>query len=215
METLLRVNALSHSFDYPLFNSLNFTLDKKQSIAVTGVSGSGKSTLLHICSTLLKPKGGEVFINGKDIYRLPSDELVNIRRNSVGIIFQSHFLFKGFSVKENMEIATVLTKSDFDKELIERLGISHILNNKVGDISGGQQQRVSLARILLKKPKIIFADEPTGNLDAVTAGEVTALLFDYIKANNAALFLVTHDLNLAKRCERAYKLENFALTTLQ
>ncbi|MDR2100380.1 MAG: ABC transporter ATP-binding protein [Campylobacteraceae bacterium] len=208
---LLDVKNLSHSFDYPLFNNLDFTLEEKKSMAVTGVSGSGKSTLLHICSTLLRPKNGEVFINEKDIYKLPNDELVNIRRCNIGIIFQSHFLFKGFSARENIEIATILTKSDFDMELVERLGISHILNNKVGDISGGQQQRVSLARILLKKPKIIFADEPTGNLDAATAGEITALLFDYIKTNNAALFLVTHDLNLAKKCDAAYKLENLQL----
>ncbi|MDR2790285.1 MAG: ABC transporter ATP-binding protein [Campylobacteraceae bacterium] len=214
MEALLRVNNLSHSFDYPLFHDLNFTLEKQQSISITGVSGSGKSTLLHICSTLLKPKSGEVFINGKNIYKLPNSELIKIRRNSIGIIFQSHFLFKGFSVKENMEIAAILAKTNFDKNLIERLGIAHILKQKPGDISGGQQQRVSLARVLSKKPKIIFADEPTGNLDAATAKEVTSLLFDYIEANNAALFLVTHDLNLAKCCDTTYKLENLELKPL-
>jgi putative ABC transport system ATP-binding protein len=177
-------------------------------MAVTGVSGSGKSTLLHICASLLKPKDGEVFINKKNIYKLPNDELVNIRRNDIGIIFQSHFLFKGFNVRENMELATVLTNSDFDKELVERLGISHILNNKVGDISGGQQQRVSLARVLLKKPKIIFADEPTGNLDQKTADEVMDIIYEYIEKNDAALFLVTHDLKLANKCDIVYKLEN-------
>ncbi|MDR0408074.1 MAG: ABC transporter ATP-binding protein [Campylobacteraceae bacterium] len=208
MEALLHVNALSHSFDYPLFSNLSFTLEKKRSMAITGVSGSGKSTLLHICSTLLKPNGGEVFINGRDIYKLPNDELVNIRRNDIGIIFQSHFLFKGFDVKENIELATVLTNSDFDEELIRRLGISHVLNNKIGDISGGQQQRVSLARILCKKPKIIFADEPTGNLDQKTADEVINIIYEYIEKNDAALFLVTHDLKLADKCDIVYRLEN-------
>jgi putative ABC transport system ATP-binding protein len=183
-------------------------------MSVTGVSGSGKSTLLHICSTLLKPNNGEVFFNEKNLYKLSSDELVDIRRNDVGIIFQSHFLFKGFSAFENIELSSVLTGIPLEDELLKRLGISHILRQKVGDISGGQQQRVSIARVLSKKPKIIFADEPTGNLDTITAGEVTALLFDYIKANNAALFLVTHDLNLAKRCDAAYKLENLELKTL-
>ncbi|MDR2081229.1 MAG: ATP-binding cassette domain-containing protein [Campylobacteraceae bacterium] len=214
MEALLRVSNLLHSFDYPLFHDLNFTLEKQKSMSITGISGSGKSTLLHICSTLLKPKNGEVFISGKDIYNLQNSELIKIRRNEIGIIFQSHFLFKGFSVKENMEIATILAKTNFDKNLIEQLGIAHILKQKPGDISGGQQQRVSLARVLSKKPKIIFADEPTGNLDIATAGEVTALLFDYIKANNAALFLVTHDFNLAKCCDMAYKLENLELKPL-
>ncbi|MDR0580227.1 MAG: ABC transporter ATP-binding protein [Campylobacteraceae bacterium] len=208
MGTLLRVNNLSHSFEYPLFSNLSFALEKKRSMAVIGVSGSGKSTLLHICSTLLKPKNGEVFISEKNIYKLPNDELVDVRRNEVGIVFQSHFLFKGFSVRENIEIATILTKSDFDKNLLERLGISHILNNKVGDISGGQQQRVSLARILLKKPKIIFADEPTGNLDQKTANEVMNIIYEYIEKNDAALFLVTHDLNLANNCDIVYKLES-------
>jgi putative ABC transport system ATP-binding protein len=208
MGALLRVSNLSHSFDYPLFNNLSFSLEKKSSMAITGVSGSGKSTLLHICSTLLKPKSGEVFIDEKDIYKLSNDKLVDMRRNDIGIIFQSHFLFKGFSVRENIEIATLLTKSDFDEELIERLGISHILNNKVGDISGGQQQRVSLARILLKKPKIIFADEPTGNLDQKTADEVINIIYEYIEKNDAALFLVTHDLKLANKCDIVYRLEN-------
>ncbi|MDR1461510.1 MAG: ABC transporter ATP-binding protein [Campylobacteraceae bacterium] len=208
MEALLHVNSLSHSFDYPLFNNLSFTLGKKKSMAITGVSGSGKSTLLHICASLLKPKEGEVFINGKNIYNLSNDELVNIRRNDIGIIFQSHFLFKGFNVKENIELATILTNSDFDEELIGRLGISHILNNKVGDISGGQQQRVSLARILCKKPKIIFADEPTGNLDQKTADEVIDIIYQYIEKNNAALFLVTHDLKLANKCDIVYRLES-------
>jgi putative ABC transport system ATP-binding protein len=208
MEALLHVSNLSHSFDYPLFNNLSFTLEKKKSIVITGVSGSGKSTLLHICSSLLRPKEGEVFINGKNIYNLPNDELVDIRRNDIGIIFQSHFLFKGFNVKENIELATILTNSDFDEELIGRLGISHILNNKVGDISGGQQQRVSLARILCKKPKIIFADEPTGNLDQKTADEVIDIIYGYIEKNDAALFLVTHDLKLADKCDIVYRLES-------
>ncbi|MDR1614084.1 MAG: ABC transporter ATP-binding protein [Campylobacteraceae bacterium] len=211
---LLNVKNLSHSFDYPLFGNISFKLALHSSMSVTGVSGSGKSTLLHICSTLLKPNNGEVFFNEKNLYKLSSDELVDIRRNDVGIIFQSHFLFKGFSAFENIELSSVLTGIPLEDELLKRLGISHILRQKVGDISGGQQQRVSIARVLSKKPKIIFADEPTGNLDTITAGEVTALLFDYIKANNAALFLVTHDLNLAKRCDAAYKLENLELKTL-
>jgi putative ABC transport system ATP-binding protein len=210
----LSVKNLSHSFDYPLFHDISFELPPKTSIAVTGVSGSGKSTLLHICSTLLKPNDGEVFFEGKSLYKLSASELINIRRNDVGIIFQSHFLFKGFSAFENIELSSVLTGLPLENELLEKLGISHILKQKPGDISGGQQQRVSIARVLSKRPKIIFADEPTGNLDAATATEVTELLFNYIKNNNAILFLVTHDLNLAKCCDVAYKLENLALKRL-
>ncbi|MDR1976049.1 MAG: ABC transporter ATP-binding protein [Campylobacteraceae bacterium] len=211
---LLNVKNLSHSFDYPLFNNISFELAPRSSMSVTGVSGSGKSTLLHICATLLKPNGGEVNFDDKSLYKLSSNELIDIRRYDVGIIFQSHFLFKGFSAFENIELSSVLTGLPLEDELLKRLGISHILAQKPGDISGGQQQRVSIARVLSKKPKIIFADEPTGNLDAATAAEVTQLLFDYIKANDAILFLVTHDLALAKCCDAAYKLENLELKTL-
>lgn len=208
---LLEVKNLSHSFDTPLFENLNFSLEKQKSMSIVGISGSGKSTLLHTCATLLNPKSGNVYIKDKDIYSLSKNELIDIRCNDIGIIFQSHFLFKGFSAKENIEIATILAGTDFDGEILEKLGISHILNHKIGDISGGQQQRVSIARVLSKKPKIIFADEPTGNLDNQTASEVTEILMQYIKENNAALFLVTHDLSLAKKCDHAYKLENLSL----
>ncbi|MDR3346412.1 MAG: ABC transporter ATP-binding protein [Campylobacteraceae bacterium] len=212
---LLHVENLSHSFDYPLFQEINFTLEPKQSMAVTGMSGSGKSTLLHIASSLLKPNFGSVFIDDKDMYKLPNNELVGIRRSDIGIIFQSHFLFKGFSSKENIELGAILSGSEFDDELVQKLGISHVMSNKVGDISGGQQQRVSIARVLSKKPKIIFADEPTGNLDHQTADEVMGILYDYIEKNNGALFLVTHDLELANKCDIVYRLEDLELKTLQ
>lgn len=208
---LLEAQSLSHSFDYPLFENINFKLEKKESIAVVGVSGSGKSTILHICASLLKPNSGEVFLEDKNLYGLSKKHLTQTRSNDIGIIFQSHFLFKGFNVNENIEIATILANTQIDKNLLERLGIASILKKKVGDISGGQQQRVSIARVLSKKPKIIFADEPTGNLDGVTAKEVTQVLQEYLVENNAAMFLVTHDLQLANLCDRAYRLEDLKL----
>jgi putative ABC transport system ATP-binding protein len=149
------------------------------------------------------------------MYKLPNNELVGIRRSDIGIIFQSHFLFKGFSSRENIELGAILSGSEFDDELVQKLGISHVMSNKVGDISGGQQQRVSIARVLSKKPKIIFADEPTGNLDHQTADEVMEILYDYIEKNNGTLFLVTHDLELANKCDIVYKLENLELKILQ
>ncbi len=109
-------------------------------------------------------------------------------------------MFKGFDAFENVELATLLNDTKMDNELIEKLGISNVLKQKVGELSGGQQQRVSIARVLSKKPKIIFADEPTGNLDSKTANEVMDILFEYIEQNNAALLLVTHDNDLADRC---------------
>jgi putative ABC transport system ATP-binding protein len=196
---LLEVKNLSHSFEYNLFTDINITLNPRESISVVGVSGSGKSTLLHICATLLKPDRGEVKLFGKNLYNQKNRDILKIRREEVGIIFQSHYLFKGFDAFENIELATLLNDTKLDNELIEKLGITNILKQKVGELSGGQQQRVSIARVLSKKPKIIFADEPTGNLDSKTAGEVIEILFEYIKKNDAALLLVTHDNDLADK----------------
>ncbi len=199
MLPLLEVENLSHSFEYNLFKNISFQLMPKESISIVGVSGSGKSTLLHICATLLRPDSGEVKLFGKNLYSLKNRDILKIRREDVGIIFQSHYLFKGFDAYENIELATLLNDTKFDDKLIEKLGIKEVLKQKVGELSGGQQQRVSIARVLSKKPKIIFADEPTGNLDNKTATEVMDILFEYIKENSAVLLLVTHDNNLADK----------------
>jgi len=198
--SLLHVKNVSHSFDYKLFENVNFELSAKESMAILGVSGSGKSTLLHICSTLLKPNAGEVLLFDKNIYQHSEDETLKLRRYDVGIIFQSHYLFKGFFAGENIELASFISEKKIDNEMLERLGISQFMGYKIGDLSGGQQQRVSIARVLAKKPKIIFADEPTGNLDDKTAQEVMDVLFEYTQKENAILLLVTHNQNLAKQC---------------
>ena len=205
---LLKSVGLKHSFDYTLFENLNLTLLSKQSLAILGVSGCGKSTLLHILSTLLKPDEGEVFYKNISLYSQNIDEKLKIRRHDFGIIFQSHYLFKGFSAYENIELSTILTKQKIDNELFKKLKIENVLNQKVGELSGGQQQRVSIARVLSKKPSIIFADEPTGNLDKDTANDVMNTLFDYIKNTNSGLILVTHDEKIASNCDEIYRLEN-------
>ena len=205
---LLKSVGLKHSFDYTLFENLNLTLSSKQSLAILGVSGCGKSTLLHILSTLLEPDEGEVFYKNISLYSQNIDEKLKIRRHDFGIIFQSHYLFKGFSAYENIELSTILTKQKMDNELFKKLKIENILNQKVGELSGGQQQRVSIARVLSKKPSIIFADEPTGNLDKDTANDVMNTLFDYIKNTNSGLILVTHDEKIASNCDEIYRLEN-------
>ncbi|CZE47367.1 ABC transporter ATP-binding protein [Campylobacter geochelonis] len=207
MQLLKGVN-LAHAYDYTLFEDLNFSISQQESAAILGVSGCGKSTLLHILCTLLKPNSGEVFYKEKSIYSLDSDKKLEIRRFDFGIIFQSHYLFKGFSAYENIELATLLSKQKIDDEILEKLKIQDVLKQKVGELSGGQQQRVSIARVLSKKPRIIFADEPTGNLDKNTANEVMDVLFEYVKNNNAALILVTHDEKLASVCSSVYRLEN-------
>ncbi len=206
---MLEVKNVSYKFDYPLFENLNFALKPKESLSIVGVSGCGKSTLLHICSSLLKPQSGEVYYNNKSLYE--QKDLLNIRRFDMGIIFQSHYLFKGFNAKENIELASILSNTQMDEKILNRLGIAHVLAQNIGELSGGQQQRISIARVLSKKPRIIFADEPTGNLDSKTAIEVMEVLFEYIEQNNAALMLVTHDKDLAKKCHKAYELKDLAL----
>ncbi len=212
--TLLEAKNLSHAFDYELFNDISLSLEENESVAIVGRSGSGKSTILHILSTLLKPNGGEVFYKGKNLYKLKESELLAIRRYEMGIIFQSHYLFKGFNAFENIKIASLISDKPIYKRLLRRLGIFNTLKKNVGDLSGGQQQRVSIARVLVKNPKIIFADEPTGNLDRYTANDVMDFLFEYIYENSAAMLLVTHDEELAKRCTRAYRLKDKTLSLM-
>jgi putative ABC transport system ATP-binding protein len=131
-----------------------------------------------------------------------------LRRDELGLVFQSHYLFKGFSAYENLEVSEILAQESIEQSLLQRLEIEHCIHQKVTELSGGQQQRVSIARVLTKKPTIIFADEPTGNLDSVTANEVIELFFDYIKKHQAGMLLVTHDETLAHMCDKVYKLEN-------
>ena len=211
---MLKALNLTHKFDYTLFNDINLDIKPATTTAIMGVSGSGKSTILHILSTLLSPYSGEVIYNDRSIYNLNSNELLKIRRYDFGIIFQAHYLFKGFNGFENIELATILSGQKIDPKLLEALKIDKVINQKIGELSGGQQQRVSIARVLAKKPKIIFADEPTGNLDQATAKEVMGVIFDYVRNNKAALVLVTHDDDLAKLCDDRYQLANYTLTKI-
>ena len=205
---LLSAQNLSHTFEYELFNDVSLNLDTQESIAIIGVSGSGKSTLLNILSTLLKPDNGEVFLFGENIYEIDQKKLVKIKRDDIGLVFQSHYLFKGFSAYENLELSAILAQTEIEDELLKRLDIKESMEQKVTELSGGQQQRVSIARVLTKKPKLIFADEPTGNLDKKTAINVMNLFFEYIEKNEAGFILVTHDEELAFRCQKVYRLEN-------
>ncbi len=205
---LLSAKNISHTFEYELFSNISLELQQKESIAIIGASGSGKSTFLNILSTLLTPDNGDVNLFDKDIYKLNKKQLSQMKRDDLGLVFQSHYLFKGFSGLENLEVASILSQQSIDEELLKRLDIKDVINQKVTELSGGQQQRVSIARVLTKKPKIIFADEPTGNLDKKTANEVMNLFFEYIEKEKAGMILVTHDESLAYKCSKVYKLEN-------
>jgi len=212
---LLEASGIAHHFDYPLFSDVSLSLDAHQSIAIVGASGSGKSTLLHILATLLRPDHGEVSWFGRPYAALTNRDFVRLRRNDLGIIFQSHYLFKGFSGIENLEVASILTGEPIDHDLLEALKIEHVIHQKVTELSGGQQQRVSIARVLTKKPRILFADEPTGNLDAATASEVMTQFERYIAEHDAGLLLVTHEPQLAERCSMVFSLEDQRLHRLK
>ena len=206
--TLLRAENIGHSFDYPLFSNINLELKQGDTIAIQGSSGCGKSTLLHILSSLLNPNIGQVFFKDKNLYDIKEEERLYIRRHYFGIIFQMHYLFKGFSAFENIELANILSNYKLDNDLFKKLGIYDLLKYKIGTLSGGQQQRVSIARVLCKKPKIIFADEATGNLDLKNSQNIIDILISYVKDNNAVLFFVTHDNQLAKLCDNILYLKS-------
>ena len=207
--SVLIASNLSHSFDDVLFSNVNLSLSPKDSIAILGPSGSGKSTLINILSTLLPPKEGKLSIlESSDIYSQKESILLNIRKFHIGIVFQQHYLFRGFNALDNLKVAALLVGREIDFALLEILGINNLLKKQVGELSGGEQQRFSIARVLLKKPKIIFADEPTGNLDSFNTLNVMEAIFKYIDSYNGALITATHDINVANMCKKKYILKN-------
>jgi len=212
---MLIASNLSHSFDYPLFDNVSIELNTRKSTAIVGNSGSGKSTILHILSSFLKPNSGEIIFDNKSLYNLYEDELLKIRRNEFGIIFQSHYLFRGFSGNENIKVAELLSGGVMENDIAKRFGIADILYQQSSTLSGGQQQRLSIVRVLSKKPKIIFADEPTGNLDKTTAGEVMESIFEYIDRNDASMLCVTHDEDFAYKCDEVFRLSDGKLVRVK
>ncbi len=212
---LLQATNISHKFDYELFHDISLELNEGESIAIIGLSGSGKSTLLHILSSLLKPDDGKVSLFGEDIASMSSKRLASIKRDELGLVFQQHYLFRGFTAKENLEVSAMLAKESIDDDLLHRLNIYETKEQKVTELSGGQQQRVSIARVLTKKPRILFVDEPTGNLDNITSNEVKKIFFQYISKHNAGMILVTHNEEFAMDCDKVYRLEDKELKKIK
>jgi len=209
---ILEARQLSHAFDYPLYREVDLTLRPGKSMAVQGRSGSGKSTLLHTLSGFLPPLEGSVTILGEDLYGMDEAQRERFRRLELGIVFQAHYLFKGMTGRQNIEAAALLAGTQIDPALLEALEIDTVIDQKVGELSGGQQQRVSVARVLAKHPRVIFADEPTGNLDKQTAHLVMNVLEKYVREIEGGLFVVTHDETIARRCDACYRLADQALT---
>ena len=185
-------------------------------ISIMGPSGSGKSTLLHIISGLDTPTSGNVLYDGADIHNGSDKALSAFRRKKMGFIFQQFNLLPVLSARENIMMPLLLDRrqpdEDYLRELAEFLGIGTRLNHLPHELSGGQQQRVAIARALIAKPDIIFADEPTGNLDSKSGGEVMKMLCDIREKMNKTLVIITHDLQIAKRAVRQFTIVDGVLS---
>lgn len=195
-------------------NRADLKVEDGEFIAIIGASGSGKSTFLHICAGLDTPNNGSVKIRGTDITKLTPDELGRFRGQFTGFVFQKHNLIPQFTALENILIPTIMcNKEEFRyeehlKKLIATLDIGDRLHHLPSELSGGQQQRVAIARALINRPQVVFADEPTGNLDRNNADEVLNLLVKTKEVLGQTLIMVTHDLAIAEHADKIYKMDN-------
>jgi lipoprotein-releasing system ATP-binding protein len=191
-----------------ILKDLDLELERGEALAVMGPSGSGKSTLLHILGTLDRPSSGSVRLDGKDPFALPEQELADFRNRHVGFVFQDHHLLPQCSVLENVLIPTLVAADGqanveaWARQLLERVGLSARLDHRPAELSGGERQRVAVARALIRRPALLLADEPTGNLDRHTAGAVGQLLLDLHREQQTMLVVVTHSAELAGRFVR-------------
>ncbi len=191
-----------------VLKGIDLIVEKGQILSVVGASGAGKSTLLHILGTLDRPDTGELIIKGKSTSRLNSNELARFRNESIGFVFQFHNLLPEFTALENVMIPAFLGQKN-DKEverdaklLLDKLGVGARASHKPSELSGGEQQRVAVARSLINKPAIIFADEPSGNLDSKNAQELHGLFFDLRNELEQTFVIVTHNASLADMADR-------------
>lgn len=189
-----------------ILDDVSFTVHEGEAIAITGASGSGKSTLLGILAGLDQPSSGSVRFMGEDLALASEDRRAELRARHVGFVFQSFQLLDHLTALENVMIATELTqmpkREEACKAMLERVGLGARFHHTPKTLSGGEQQRVALARAFVRKPDIVFADEPTGSLDFATGQRVIDLMFDLQKEQGTTLILVTHDEKLAARCGR-------------
>lgn len=198
---------------------VNLHVNKGETLAIVGKSGSGKSTLMHIASGLDRPSEGEVIVNGQNLYNLKRRQMDNFRANEMGFIFQSFFVEARQTCYQNvalpLEIANVLPskREQMVESALKSVELAEKINEKAGNLSGGQKQRLAVARAIVNKPKFIFADEPTGNLDSATGEKIIDLLFDLNHKLGSTLMVVTHDHELASRCHRIINLKDGQITS--
>ena len=194
---------------------VNLSFEEGTFNSIIGASGSGKSTLLNLIGTLDKPSTGEVYINSKRIDTLKKNELAELRNETIGFIFQFHYLLPEFTALENVLMPYKIKSSKVSKEVIQRaeylldlVGLSKVKNNLAVNMSGGQQQRTAIARALMNNPKIILADEPTGNLDSESSETIYNLMRDINKKFNTTFIIITHDDRIAQKADRIIEIKD-------
>lgn len=214
---LLRVEHLSKIYgqgqnQVKALDDVSLSVSKGEFVAIVGASGSGKSTLLHLIGGVDRPTSGKVYVNDTDIFSMNDDELAIFRRRQVGIIYQFYNLIAILNVQENIEIPLELDGRKADKkemdEMLERLGLTQRRTHLPNELSGGQQQRTSIGRALITRPSLVLADEPTGNLDTKSSGEIMNLLKRSNHELNQTIIMITHNMELAKAADRIIMIED-------
>lgn len=213
---LLEVQKINKSFqqggqEIHILRDLSLSLEKGESVAVLGKSGSGKSTFLSLMSGLDRADSGDIIFDQKNFSSLGEEKLTQLRAQRIGIIFQQFHLLSHLSTLENVALPLEIAgdPNAFDKAVValEKVGLQDRLTHLPGKLSGGEKQRVAIARAMVVSPELLLADEPSGSLDEVTGVEVMNLIFDLVKNNDMSMILVTHSLDLAKRCDRILRLD--------
>ncbi|MDE2512487.1 MAG: ABC transporter ATP-binding protein [Alphaproteobacteria bacterium] len=198
----------------PVLRGVNFTVKAGETAALVGPSGAGKSTLLHLAGLLEKPDGGAVLLGGRDCGAMGDEERTTIRRATVGFVYQFHQLLPEFSAAENVMLPQMIAGVNKRAararalELLGQVGLTARADHRPARLSGGEQQRVAIVRALANRPQLLLGDEPTGNLDHETAGEVVGVLLDLVRRTGLAALIATHNLELARRMDRILALED-------
>lgn len=217
MDTVIEAKNLTKTYgkksnSFTALKDIDLKIYKGESVAIVGKSGSGKSTLMHSIALLDKPTSGTILIDGVDSTKLKKRELNKLRNKSFGFVFQQFFMNPNDTVLENVVLPLKIagknrkTRHKLAAEALETVELSERVKFKANDLSGGQKQRVCIARAIVNNPKILFADEPTGNLDSATGDKIIKLLFDLNKDQGVTLIIVTHDEDLAKMCDRQIRI---------